>query len=74
MRGVRGVGGAIGQHRLDGRRERFGAHQAGENGFVADRIGQHEGRALRDLVRVKLGSRGIDPGAHLGGFGASAEP
>lgn len=70
---VRGVGCRVGQHGVDGGGERFEAHEAGEDSFVADGVGQDERGALAELVREKLRGAGIDAGADGRGLGGGAE-
>src|SRR5881394_3982889 len=55
MRGVRCVRGKIVEHRVDGRGDRFQFGEAGKDRAVADLAIDNEGRALRDLKRVKFG-------------------
>src|SRR5262249_28010021 len=55
------------------RRERLELHEAGEHGLVADLVLEHEGRALRDLMREKFLRARRDACAHLGRLGAGLE-
>jgi len=54
VRGVRGLGGWVGEHRHDGRDEPRDPHEAGEGGLVTDGIGEDVGRAPRNRMREKL--------------------
>ena len=57
---VRGVGGGVGEHGVDRGDEGLEAHEAGEDGFVADGIGEDERGALADLVREKFGGDSLE--------------
>src|ERR1700730_14429784 len=65
MRGMRGVGGEIVQHRVDGRRDRLELREAGKDRTIADLAIDYEGRALRHLERVKIRRAGAGPSVDL---------
>src|SRR6266404_5402249 len=54
MRGVRGVGGEIVEHRVDRGRDRLELRKAGKDRAIADLAIDYEGRALSDLQRMKF--------------------
>lgn len=54
MAGMGCVCSRIGEHGFDRRRDGLGVNQTGKHCLVANHIGEHKSRSLRDLMGVKL--------------------
>src|ERR1700682_1566175 len=65
MRGMRGVGDEIVEHRVDRCRDRFQLREAGEDRAIADLAIDNEGRALSDFQCMKFRGARPSPRFHL---------